>query len=132
MKLTSLLKENMAKDIWNKMSPDSREDILLGFVKDPDNANKMSDMVWDRLPDSISGNKDFETAVTKAKNLKEADTYRQVKSDINETWDNTKTVETDLYNFLMNTYDSGGGSMLKDNINAIAKAINKATPFVNK
>jgi hypothetical protein len=132
IKLTSLLKESIAKDLWNKMDPDSREEILLGFVKNPDIAEKMVMMDWDRLPNSVSGNKDFETAVSKAKNLKEADTYRDLKSDINETWDSPQTIENDLYNFLENTFDSGGPEQLKGFLNAMGKAINKAKPLMLK
>lgn len=64
--------------------------------------------------------------------MKEGDTYRRIKSDINETWDHPKTVENDLYNFLENTFDSGGTEDLKNCINAIIKAINKAKPLLNK
>jgi hypothetical protein len=58
--------------------------------------------------------------------LKEADTYRQIESDINQTWNSLQTVENDLYNFLEHTFDSGGSDQLKDVLNAIGKAVNKA------
>lgn len=64
--------------------------------------------------------------------MKEGDTYRRIKSDINETWDDLKTVENDLYNFLENTFDSGGTEDLKNCINAIIKAVNKAKPLLTK
>jgi hypothetical protein len=64
--------------------------------------------------------------------LKEADTYRQVISDINETWDSPQTVENDLYTFLENTFDSEGPEGLKSILNAIGKAVNKAKPLMLK
>lgn len=73
IKLKSLLKEDemKAKSMWNRLDADSREDILLRFVKNPDAAGKMADLNWDRLPNQIAGNKDFQDAITDQKGLRE-------------------------------------------------------------
>lgn len=66
IKLKSLLKEDemKAKAVWNKLDADSRENILLGIVKHPDEAEKMVMKTWDTLPNNITGNKDFQNDVT--------------------------------------------------------------------
>jgi hypothetical protein len=66
--IKSVLKENEHKAIWDKLDPDTREDILLGYVKDPSQAEKMVMLSFDRLPDYVSGNLDFLRTVKGYKN----------------------------------------------------------------
>lgn len=63
--LNKVLNENEAlvKSKWNRLDVDSREDLLLRFVKNPDYAVKLASLIWDRLPDSIAGNQDFQDTI---------------------------------------------------------------------
>ena len=63
--------------------------------------------------------------------LKEAD-YRGIHSDINETWENNKIIENDIYKFLEHSYESGGPELVKDVMNAINNAMNKARQFLRE
>jgi len=90
IKLKSLLKENemKAKSMWNRLDADSREDILLRFVKNPADAEKMAMKTWDTLPDNIAGNKDFQDAITDQKGLREtANTSYGKEEAIKMIWD---------------------------------------------
>ena len=62
--------------------------------------------------------------------MQEGDPYRGIKSDIGETWENNKTIESDIFKFLENAYESGGPDTVKDNMNAINSAMNKARKFL--
>lgn len=90
IKLKSLLKEDemKAKSMWNRLDADSREDILLRFVKNPADAEKMAIKTWDTLPDNIAGNKDFQDAITDQKGLREtANTSYGKEEAIKMIWD---------------------------------------------
>lgn len=41
---------------WESLEHDSRVDLLLAHVKDPDDAEKMASLSWDALPDWVSAN----------------------------------------------------------------------------
>ena len=62
--------------------------------------------------------------------MQEGDPYRGIKSDIGETWENNKTIESDILKFLEHAYESGGPDLVKDNMNAINSAMNKARKFL--
>lgn len=64
--------------------------------------------------------------------LKEGDPYRGIKSDINETWEDPKTIENDIYNFLEHSHESGGPELVKDIMNAISRALNKSNKFLKE
>lgn len=107
IKLTSLLKEDesKAKAMWNRLDADSKEDILLRFVKNPDQAEKMVTMAWDRLPNSIAGNKDFQDAITDQKGLRETNIKKELKSLIKEEVRNILAEESKYYPFKFDTLD---------------------------
>jgi len=64
--------------------------------------------------------------------LAEGDPYRGIKSDINETWENEKIIENDIYKFLEHSHESGGPELVKDIMNAINRAMNKSNKFLKE
>jgi hypothetical protein len=41
---------------WGKMEPEEKIELLLQYVKDPDEAEKMAELTWEELPEPIVAN----------------------------------------------------------------------------
>lgn len=144
IKLKSLLKEDemKAKSMWNRLDADSREDILLRFVKNPADAEKMVMKTWDTLPDNIAGNKDFQDAITDQKGLREtnikmvdqgyAQNFYKIKSDIISSWSDTNTIEADIEGYLKLAHESGGPKLVREVMNSILAGVNNAKPLLRQ
>jgi hypothetical protein len=46
----------MTKQIWDKLSLDTRANMLMSVVKDPDEAEEYTEYEWDQLPSEVVSN----------------------------------------------------------------------------
>ena len=46
----------MTKQMWDKLSLDTRADMLMSVVKDPDEAEVYTEYEWDQLPSEVVSN----------------------------------------------------------------------------
>lgn len=144
IKLKSLLKEDemKAKAMWNRLDADSREDILMRFIKNPNDIEKAVMAKWDYLPDYVASNKDFQDALTTGKGLREtnikmvdqgyAQDFYKIKSDIVSSWNDTKVIEADIKGYLELAHESGGPKLVKEAMNAIVGGVNNAKPLLRQ
>ena len=54
--LRQLKQVKMTKQIWDKLSPDTRANMLMSVVKDPDDAEEYTEYEWDQLPSEVVSN----------------------------------------------------------------------------
>ena len=148
--LKNVLKENesLLKGRWNRLDPDSREDLLLRFVKNPDNASKLASLSWDRLPDSIAGNQDFQDAILDTSahgftggvregnvNLNDqgyGSSYHNITSDVMDKWNDTKIVKQDIKGYLAAAHEAGGAVLLRKVMDTILDAVSESKPLLRK
>lgn len=148
--LSKVLNENesLAKSKWNRLDFDSKEDLLLRFVKNPDNAVKLASLAWDRLPDSIAGNRDFQDTILDTSHsgftggVREgnislddqgyAASYYNIKSDIAEKWDDTNIIKGDIKGYLALAHESGGAVLVRKLMNTMLDAVNESKPLLRK
>jgi len=46
----------LTKQMWDKLPFDTRANLLLSAVKDPDDVEQYVDMVWEELPSEVTQN----------------------------------------------------------------------------
>ena len=54
--LRQLKQVKMTKQIWDKLPLDTRANMLMSVVKDPDEAEEYTEYEWDQLPSEVVSN----------------------------------------------------------------------------